>query len=552
MNIHNIKNTRKIKHQGFVLPTVLVLSIVLLTLGLSVFQLTSTIARSLTDQYWQKVSKQAAQAGASYMSACVDQGLSGSTWPASITQNDTCLGVPLSTPQPSIFTNTTDTNPVPNPYRSSFTIYKPTAGADGIQKARIVGTVSILNTAGTTTIRSYTTEMTAIINGPMQSVNQITRGRYNTCASADGRAHCWGLNDYGQLGIGNNNNSSVPIAVSTSGALSGKTVTQVSGNYWHNCALADGKAYCWGLNTSGQLGNDTTINSSSPVEVTSTGGTGALNGKVVTQVSAGRTHTCALASGKVYCWGSNTHGQLGNGNNINSSSPVQVSLTGGTGELNGRFVTQVAVGAEHSCALADGKVFCWGYNADGQLGNNSLVYTNVPVAVVASGGGAALNGRYVTEIAGGYYHTCALADGQAFCWGFNGSGQLGNNSTATSSVPVAVNTTSGALVGKKIVSLAPGRNHSCVLADQAICWGLNDDGQLGNGNNTSSLLPVNVSTSGVLNGKTVTQVTGGYYHTCAIASGQAYCWGNNADGQLGNNTTTSSNVPVKAFDFASN
>lgn len=548
MNIHNtINHTQKINQQGFVLPTVLVLSVVLLTLGLSVFQLTSTIARSLTDQYWQKVAKQAAQAGASYMSACVDQGMSGSTWPASITQNDTCLGTPSPTPQASIFTNTTDLNPIPNPYRSSFTIYKPSQSVDGIQKAKVVGTVSILNTAGTTTIKSYTSEMAIIINGPMQSVNQIARGRYNTCAAADGGAHCWGLNDYGQLGIGNNNSSSVPIAVSTSGALSSKAVTQISGNYWHHCALADGKAYCWGLNTSGQLGNGSMINSTLPVEVSMSG---ALADKIVTQVSVGRTHTCALASGKAYCWGSNTHGQLGNGNNNNSSSPVQVSLTLGGAHLNNKVVTQVEVGAEHSCALADGKPYCWGYNPEGQLGNGNTTYTNIPVAVTATGAGVALDGRFVTKIAGGYYHTCALADGKAFCWGFNGSGQLGNGNINNSYVPVEI-VASGTLVGQKIQDLAPGRNHSCVLADRTYCWGLNDNGQLGNGNNINSLAPVEVNTSGVLNGKTVTQVSAGYYHTCAIAVGVVYCWGNNTDGQLGNSTTTSSNVPVKAYDFSS-
>ncbi|MEK7621401.1 MAG: hypothetical protein AAB395_03545 [Patescibacteria group bacterium] len=480
------------KQSAFVLPTVLVLSVVLLSLGLSVFQLTSSIARSLTDQYWQRLARQATQAGVSYMSACVDQGLSSSTWPVSITQDNTCLGVPLGTPQPSIYTNTGDANPVPNPFQARFTIYKPTTGADGIPKARVVGAVDILSSPNgigvRTTIKTYTYEMMSIINGPMQTVSQVVRGRYNTCALADGQAYCWGLNDYGQLGTGNNNNSIIPVAVSTSGVLSGKFIIQMSGNYWHNCALA---------------------------------------------------------SGQVYCWGSNVHGQLGNSNNTNSSSPVAVTTSG---VLSGKFVTQVAVGAEHSCALANGQAFCWGYNPEGQLGNNSTTYTNVPVAVTTSG---VLSGKVITKIAGGYYHTCVIASGQAFCWGFNGSGQLGNNSINNSSTPVAVDT-SGILSGKSITDLAPGRNHTCSLAGQAYCWGLNDSGQLGTGNNSNSLLPVAVTTSGALSDKVITQLVGGYYHTCAIALSQSYCWGLNDNGQLGNNATANSNAPVETFDYFSN
>ena len=534
------------KQSAFVLPTVLVLSVVLLSLGLSVFQLTSSIARSLTDQYWQRLARQATQAGVSYMSACVDQGLSSSTWPVSITQDNTCLGVPLGTPQPSIYTNTGDANPVPNPFQARFTIYKPTTGADGIPKARVVGAVDILSSPNgigvRTTIKTYTYEMMSIINGPMQTVSQVVRGRYNTCALADGQAYCWGLNDYGQLGTGNNNNSIIPVAVSTSGVLSGKFIIQMSGNYWHNCALASGQVYCWGLNSTGQLGDGSTTNRSSPVAVSTSG---VLSGKVVSQISVGRTHNCALASGQVYCWGSNVHGQLGNSNNTNSSSPVAVTTSG---VLSGKFVTQVAVGAEHSCALANGQAFCWGYNPEGQLGNNSTTYTNVPVAVTTSG---VLSGKVITKIAGGYYHTCVIASGQAFCWGFNGSGQLGNNSINNSSTPVAVDT-SGILSGKSITDLAPGRNHTCSLAGQAYCWGLNDSGQLGTGNNSNSLLPVAVTTSGALSDKVITQLVGGYYHTCAIALSQSYCWGLNDNGQLGNNATANSNAPVETFDYFSN
>ena len=130
--------------------------------------------------------------------------------------------------------------------------------------------------------------------------------------------------------------------------------------------------------------------------------------------------------------------------------------------------------------------------------------------------------------------------------GGNSDGQLGNNSTTKSSVPVAV-TTSGALSGKTIRQVAAGFSHACALAsdNQAYCWGNNYDGELGNNATTNSSVPVPVTTSGILSGKAIRQAAAGYTHTCALASdNQAYCWGYNYFGQLGNNSTTNSSVPV--------
>ena len=161
--------------------------------------------------------------------------------------------------------------------------------------------------------------------------------------------------------------------------------------------------------------------------------------------------------------------------------------------------------------------------------------------------GGVLSGKTLTQIVAGFSHTCALdSSGAAYCWGLNSSGQLGNNSVTQSLVPVAV-TTSGVLSGKTLTQITAGNAHTCALdsSGAAYCWGANGNGQLGNNTTTRSLVPVAVTTSGVLSGETLTQITGGSAHTCALDStGAAYCWGANGNGQLGNSSTTQSLVPV--------
>ena len=203
--------------------------------------------------------------------------------------------------------------------------------------------------------------------------------------------------------------------------------------------------------------------------------------------------------------------------------------------LAGKTVTAITAGEAHTCAVADGKAYCWGNNWIGQLGNNTATPSRVPVAVSTAG---PLAGKTVTAITAGDLHSCAVADGKAYCWGYNGSGQLGNGSTGPSDgpvpVPVAVST-AGALAGKTVTGISAGFRYTCAVADgKAYCWGSGDMGQLGNGNYPDSPVPVAVRTDGVLNGKTVTAITTGRSHACAVADGKAYCWGSHT---LGNNST---------------
>ncbi|WP_395739382.1 choice-of-anchor D domain-containing protein [Prosthecobacter sp.] len=355
------------------------------------------------------------------------------------------------------------------------------------------------------------------------------------------RPFAWGQNSFGQLGENVSSTSLVPATVSASGVLAGKTVTSVSAGNNHTVALcSDGTVAAWGSNSNGQLGNNGTTQSSVPVVVT-TGG--ALAGKTVTAVSAGGFHTLALCSdGTVAAWGYNLYGQLGNNSTTQSSVPVTVN-TGGA--LAGKSIVAVFAAYYHSVALcSDGTVFTWGYNGNGQLGNNSTTNSSVPVAVTTSG---VLAGKTVSALAVGQYHNLALcSDGTLTSWGYNFYGQLGNNSTTNSLVPVAV-TTSGALAGKTVTKVSAGFSHSLALCSDGrlVSWGYNNNGQLGNNSLVQSTVPVAVITTGVLAGKTVTRMAGGFAHTLALCSdGTFAAWGNNSNGQLGSNSSATSLVPV--------
>jgi len=304
-------------------------------------------------------------------------------------------------------------------------------------------------------------------------------------------------------------------------------ITKLDTGYSHTCALTDGGAVkCWGYNAAGQVGDGTNGDKHAPVNVS------GLTSNVIA-IATGHYHSCAVTgAGAVKCWGYNNEGQLGNNSNTNSNVPVDVNgLSSG--------MSAVTAGYVHTCALTSaGGVKCWGRNAEGQLGNGTNSASNVPVDVSGLSSG-------VTAISAGYWHTCARTNtGAVKCWGNNIYGLLGNASTINSNVPVdAIYLTSG------IVEIGCGGEHNCVRTDLGAirCWGNNYDGELGNGTNTSSQIPVDVS--GLTSGVSALNV--GVHHNCVVSGGVVKCWGNGVYGGLGNGANSDSNVPVNVSGITS-
>ncbi len=352
----------------------------------------------------------------------------------------------------------------------------------------------------------------------------ISTGFYHTCGLFNGSAKCWGYNFGGALGDGTTTDSLTPVQVVglTSGvtAISANNVVPPSwdlrsiGNPF-SCAIVSGTAKCWGANSVGQLGNDSTTSSADPVAVST------LSSEV-TSLSAGLVHTCAVHDGAAKCWGYNHEGQLGDNTTVNQRVPVGV-LTLSSG------VTMISAGYYHTCAIKDGAAKCWGHNSDGQLGDGTQIDSLIPVDVTGME-------TSVTAISTGSQHTCAIKSGAAKCWGDNSIGQLGDGSRSGSTTPVdVVGMSSG------VTAITAGVTHTCAVQNGAVkCWGANSRGQLGD--NTTSSHPTPVAVSGLDSG--ATSISAGLDATCGVQNSIAKCWGLNDYGQLGDGTTTDRHIPV--------
>ncbi len=299
---------------------------------------------------------------------------------------------------------------------------------------------------------------------------------------------------------------------------------------WHSLGICnDSTVKAFGENATGQIGNGNTTDQSMPITVAGLSG--------IKAVSAGgdqlEAHSMALKfNGTVWCWGSNLYGALGNASATGTfvTAPVQALIL--------TNATAISAGGWHSLALKnDGTVWCWGWNADGQIGDGTLVDKTIPTQV------SSLTG--ITKIAAGTYHNLALKnDGTVWAWGDNVNGQIGDATLGTDrTTPVQVSGLTN------VVGIAAGRFFSmAVKSDGTVwTWGQNLYGQLGNGNTTDSNVPVQVTG---LTGITSAVAATGAFHCHALKNdGTVWSWGRNTYGNLGDNTLNNSNVPVQMLSF---
>ncbi len=413
----------------------------------------------------------------------------------------------------------------------------------------------------------------AAANGTKFSqVSSSGTNNFSLAVGSDGNAYAWGLNNYGQLGNGNTSNRNTPVIVKKpAGVSTDFTYVQVSAGTDHSLAVgSDGYAYAWGNNNNGQLGNNITSFSSVPVRVCDPStGSNVDTGLKAIQVSAGRLFSLAIdQDGNTWAWGNNDNGQLGNGNTRGTNTPQSVLLDPKHASTVLKAV-QVSAGDFHSLAIdQDGNTWAWGRNDYGQLGNGNTSGTNAnptPSSVLLDPKHASTVLKAVQVSAGGSLSLAIDQDGNTWAWGHNDYGQLGNGSTSSlrnpvpSSVLLNPKDTSTVL---KAVQVSAGWAHSLAVDTDgnAWAWGQNNYGKLGNNTTSDQHSPVKVFASDQSTSKagpwlSTAQISAGGNHSLAIGKdGNTSAWGFNRYGQLGNGTTSGNDanrVPVPVtFDLS--
>jgi len=380
----------------------------------------------------------------------------------------------------------------------------PVGSYDGVKRAADSASMTLrVDAAGLDALLGSPWAMSVAAAGNPEMQRLAAGNNHSLAIKTDGTLWAWGYNDRGQLGDGTSTNRSTPVQVLTE-------VAAVAAGEEHSLAIkTDGSLWAWGSNLGGKLGDGTRTDRWTPVQVLTD----------VAAVAAGVYHTLAIKTdGSLWAWGSNSYGQLGDGiRTLRSSTPIQV-LTG---------VAAVAAGGRHTLALkTDGSLWAWGANW-GQLGDGTQTDRWTPVQVLTG----------VAAVTAGYSHTLALkTDGSLWAWGSNDWGQLGDGTGTDRLTPVQVLTGVAAMAADYLHSLA-------IKTDGSLwAWGANF-GQLGDGTGTNRWTPVQVLTG-------VAAAEAGWFHTLARRTdGSLWAWGSNSYGQLGDGTTTGHPRPVPVAGF---
>lgn len=365
--------------------------------------------------------------------------------------------------------------------------------------------VLLVSGCGGETLEPLPGRFQAVVAGAIHSCGIVT----------DGAAYCWGNNDFGQLGDGSRKTHVYPTLVV--GAI---RYSSLSGGGGHTCGIATtGAAYCWGFNLNGQLGDGTHTDRATPAPVD--------GGKTWLSLSVAGSYSCGITTDSLaYCWGWNALGQLGDGTNTDRPAPTAVS--------GGVKFRSISGNAHHTCGLTGGgQAYCWGSNRYGELGTGDTVPSSTPVLVTG--------GLTWTALDAGFSHSCGIvAGGSAYCWGRNHYGQLGLSDTVGGQDQLMPFPMAGNIAW---ASLDLGAYFSCGTEAQtaaAYCWGYNGSGQLGGDApercaEEGTTTPCALSPLAVVGGLTFASVSAHTQHVCGLSSdGVAYCWGSGTNGQLGN------------------
>jgi uncharacterized repeat protein (TIGR02543 family) len=314
----------------------------------------------------------------------------------------------------------------------------------------------------------------------------ISAGSIHSLAvTTQGRVYAWGWNGYGQLGDGTNTNRNTPTLSNVPNLQSGETIATISSESTHSLAVTtQGRVYAWGYNGLGQLGDGTTTSRNTPTLINVPN---LQSGETIAQVTAGDSHSLAVTSqGRMYAWGYNTYGQLGDGTYNDRLTPTLINVPS---LQSGETIAQVTAGYFHSLAVTtQGRVYTWGANWYGQLGDGTNTNRNTPTLINVPN---LQSGESIAHISVGSSHSLAVTtQGRVYAWGYNGSGQLGDGTNTNRNTPTLINVPN-LQSGESMAHISAGSSHSLAVTTQGrvYAWGSNGSGQLGDGTTTGRSIP---------------------------------------------------------------
>ncbi|MFA5481043.1 MAG: InlB B-repeat-containing protein [Bacilli bacterium] len=382
----------------------------------------------------------------------------------------------------------------------------------------------------------------------LNDISELETGVFHSLATTQrGLVFSWGYNNSGQLGDNTHTNKDTPLDITSRFVIdeSDRIISFGVGQY-HSLALSEaGRVFAWGGNNNGQLGTNSYNEETTPREIS--GKFSLSSGDKIVSLRAGTNHSLALTLfGRVFAWGYNGAGQLGN--NSKTESLIPVEITSNFALATEEHVLDLKAGYEHSLALTSlGKIFAWGSSSYGQLGINSTGEALVPTEIASF---LSLNaGETISLISAGYYHSLALTSQErVLAWGYNSSGQLGDNTTANKLTAIDITDQFALQSGDHVVAIEGGFNHSIATTynKRVYSWGDNEQGQLGDNTLTDSLTPTEITARLGLSGdETIDTLSLGNLHSAVLTSaGLVKTWGYNVYGQLGDATKTLKRTPT--------
>lgn len=383
--------------------------------------------------------------------------------------------------------------------------------------------------------------------------NLFIGGFHSAAVTSQGRMFTWGSNSSGRLGDGTTTHRDIPTDITAHFGLDGGEgiISTALGSYHSSALTSEGRVFTWGSNYYGQLGDGTTTNRVVPTDITAH--FGLEEGETVISMSLGRNHSQALTSeGRIFTWGENWYGQLGDGSTTDSYTPIDI--THQFGLAPDETLSVIALGYYHSSALtSQGRMFTWGENWEGQLGDDTDIDKPVPTDITYQFG--LESGETIIGISMGHYHSSAVtSQGRMFTWGDNWEGQLGDGTTTNKYIPEDITDQFDLQTEESLSSISLGAYYTSAITDEGriFTWGANNKGQLGDGTYSNVDTPKEITSHlGLPMNESVSGIYSGSFHAAVLTDqGRVFTWGNNEDGQLGNSMTINQSTPQSILGTA--